>query len=133
MLQELFITHCTYIGLLNSTIVGIGCSGSMSVDLICRGRLASVLDSKHFFIVLFTNLLHASTWPLLWLLNHDVTACFMFNLQQNSLNFSEIKLVPASGFTLLGNQYLANMTSQHLISYSADSPSAHLAVENLLW
>ena len=52
--------------LLNRTMARLGNLGFISVDLICNKDIClSVLISWHFFIVIFTNLIHVSACPLL--------------------------------------------------------------------
>ena len=79
------------------------------------------------------NLMQASTCPLLWWWYDEDTACSIFTLLQKFLIFSEIKLPPASGITLLGILYSDNTTLNVDIKLSADSPSTFYTTGKLVW
>ena len=83
-------------------------------------------------MVLFTNLMHALAWPLLWWFYDDDISCSMFSYWQNVLHFSENKAVPASDIMLYGSPYSANTILQHLMSCSSYRSYALFTMVNLL-
>ena len=92
-------------------MAGIGRSCPSGVVLICsRAMCMSLLELKHFFILHFMYLMHASTCLLLWWWYDDDTACSIFRLLQKFLNFSKIKLPLAFDIFLLGIMYSEKTT-----------------------
>ena len=73
-------------------------------------KYISTVVSNNIFIVPFTNLMHASAWPLLWWYYDVDTTCFIFSFLHTSLNFSETKLVPASDTIFVVTQILWALT-----------------------
>ena len=77
--------NSTLMGLLNSSVGGLGNQESTSVDLIWgKAKWTSLLVCLHFLIIHFTNFLHASTCPLLLSWFDDVMTWSMFRCLQNS-------------------------------------------------
>ena len=98
LIGDLFITSMMpHTGKLNDSITGLCGPGLCGIGIICnKARFISTLEPKHFLIVHLMNLIHTSTYSLLWWWYDDDTACFIFRSLQNSLSFSEMKLLPAS-------------------------------------
>ena len=96
-------------GQLNSNIAGLGRPCPSGLVLICSNAMCmSPPESEHFFIVCLMNLMQGSTCPLLWWW-YDDTACLTLRLLQKFLNFSEMKLPPASDINLCIMPYSANI------------------------
>ena len=87
--------------LLKSRITGLGSAGQIWVDLIFT--LMSLFASVHFFIKHLMKILHALACAFLWWLYDDSIVCCIFNLRQNSLNISTMKLVLALDIIFFGN------------------------------
>ena len=79
------------------------------------------------------SLMQVAICPLFWWWYDEDTACSMFQLLQKFLNFSEIKLPPASDITLLGMSYSDKTTLNADIKLSADSPFIFFTNWDLLW
>ena len=62
-------------GQLSSKVEGLGNPVPMGIDLICnKARFTSLLLSRQFLIVYFTNCIHISTCPLLHWYYDDLMA-----------------------------------------------------------
>ena len=101
--------HMPLTGWLNNNVAGLGRPCPSHVVLICSNTMCiSPPESAYFFIVCLMNLMRVSTCLLHWWWYNDNTACSMLRLLQKFLNFSEMKLLPASVINLWGMPYSAN-------------------------
>ena len=107
----LFITGIMLqIGQLNSIIAGLGSPCLSGIILICtRAIFGSILESKHFYSVCFTNFIHVSTCLLLWWWYDDGNACSVLRLLQKVFNLPEMKLPPESDIFFFSTLYPVKM------------------------
>ena len=97
-------------GLLKSIMAGLRSSAPTGVDCTCnKARSVSWILSAHCFILHLTNLMHASTWLLLWWWYNGDMDCWMFSFMQNSLKLSAEKVIPSSETILLSSPNSANV------------------------
>ena len=83
--------------LLNINVARLSKPWPNDILRICsRDIFMSLPKLAHFLNVHFMNLIQASTCPLLWWWNTNVTACSMLIVLQNCQNLSATKLVHAS-------------------------------------
>ena len=94
-------------GLLNSIMAGLGRPAPTGVDHICnKAKLVSQLISLLFLILCLTNLMHTSTWPLLWWRYDNVMDYWMTSFLWNFLRVSDVKFILASDAIFLAVQTL---------------------------
>ena len=104
------------IGLLNSSVAGLGSPYSTGIDLICnKPGFTPVLVSKHFFIVYLTNL-YMSPLGHCFSAGMKIILLALYSVScRNNLISLEQKLVFPSDIILLGSQDSANVILQPFI------------------
>ena len=118
---------------LNIIVTRLGRPWPIGIVCTCNSAMfLSLPDLVHFLNVCFMNLMQALTCPLLWWWYATDAACSTLIDLQKHQNFSETKLVPASGISFHSIPYSVNIADTALMRCSADSPCNFLMIGNLL-